>query len=362
MIAIKAQEYQDLEHESSSQLLEHDSRRVLGRLEEAAYHALQAGRNRTKMGQHCFEAQEYAEAAEDWLSAVECFLLATARKQAAVVFDLLIRLEVDGKIPVERPDLVAALRNSNQRLRDVEQGIQAFLRDFALHGYQVDTPDERALRFLQEQVRHLPGFAILHYAIFRQAEGLGQRELGAKHLFWAATFDPENANLVALLGYQHLAIGRSDLAISLGLDFLTAHSSDAGPVRIMLAHAFARGAEAKQANHERAVELLNPLIEDTATDVSERIAALAVSATLQYELGREQEFARLVGELDRLGQSVSNPAARDAIAVFRGLMPHAQRNGAGELDPRLQLLPEEERRRLFEKAMQVSVPPIPLAA
>ena len=33
------------------------------------------------MGQLCFEAEEYEDAVEDWLSAVACFLEATAREQ-----------------------------------------------------------------------------------------------------------------------------------------------------------------------------------------------------------------------------------------------------------------------------------------
>ena len=46
MIATHQEEYHALERESSNFLLEHDSRRILGRYEEAAYDALQAGRGR----------------------------------------------------------------------------------------------------------------------------------------------------------------------------------------------------------------------------------------------------------------------------------------------------------------------------
>jgi hypothetical protein len=124
MTGTKSAEYRNLERESSSQLLEHDSRRVLGRYEEAADHALQAGTGRARMGRLRFEAGEFAEAAEDWLSAVGCFLLATARGQAASVLELLRGLEANGKIPVERSDLVAALRERERQLKDLGEPLR----------------------------------------------------------------------------------------------------------------------------------------------------------------------------------------------------------------------------------------------
>lgn len=68
--------YRELERESSSLLLDHDSRLVLGRYEEAAYYALQAGRHRASMGKILFDAGDRVRASEDWLSASQCFLLA----------------------------------------------------------------------------------------------------------------------------------------------------------------------------------------------------------------------------------------------------------------------------------------------
>ncbi len=118
MIGSKVQKYLDLEHESSNRMLEHDSRRVLGRYKEAVYHALRAGMIRDQMGQRCYAAENYAEAAEDWLSAVECFLLASATKEAADVLGSLHRLETEGKILAERPDLVSALRKCELLLKE----------------------------------------------------------------------------------------------------------------------------------------------------------------------------------------------------------------------------------------------------
>jgi hypothetical protein len=116
MTSTKAQEYHDLEHKSSDHLLEHDSRRVLGRFQEAAYHALEAGKSRARMAQLCFEDAQYAEAVEDWLSAVACFLLADAKPQAIDSLERLHQLEADGKIPSDRPELLAALRNREQEV------------------------------------------------------------------------------------------------------------------------------------------------------------------------------------------------------------------------------------------------------
>jgi hypothetical protein len=362
MTETKAREYHDLELESSNELLEHDSRLLLGRYEEAAYHALQAGRCRARMGQLCFEAEEYAEATEDWLSAAACFLLATAREQAAGVLDVLHH-QVEGKIPAERPDLREAVRQRDQELKDLNQRVQQFLRSFGLGGYQVDVAEERTLGFLRQQVRDLPGLPLLHYAIFRQASDLGQRDLAAEHLVWAATFDPENANLVALLGYLHLGCGKPDRAVSLADDYLAAHSSDAGPVRIMLANALASGSSGRPPDQEKALAVLRPLVESPAADIRARIAALALSATLQYELGREQEFDRLVKELDRLEGSLQAPDLRDAISAFRRLIPSPGMDGTGNIpatEPRP--LPEGVRFQLFQKAKEVSVRPLSLAA
>ncbi len=358
MTATQQQEYHDLERESSNYLLGHDSRRVLGRYEEAAYDALQAGRARARMGQIGFEAGAFTEAVEDWLSALECFLRAGAKKPASELLALLRRLEAEGKVPAERPDLRAALREREQGLDELDQREQRFLRDIALQGHQIDRPDERTLDFFRQQVRDLPGLALLHYAIFRQASGLGKQELADRHLVWAATFDPGNANLVALLGYLCLARGNLDRALSLGGDYLASQSSDTGPVRIMMANAYGVGPGSRPPDHERALEVLRPLLEGTGTDERQRLAAVALSATFLYELGRESEYNRLLRELDRLEGSSQIPEVRSAIADFRQLIPHPRGNGP----PASHLIPEADRQRLFQKARQVSLKSIPVAA
>ena len=61
MTVTQTQQYRDLERESFNQMMAADSRRVLGRYEEAAYHLFQAGTARARMGQLCYESQADAE-------------------------------------------------------------------------------------------------------------------------------------------------------------------------------------------------------------------------------------------------------------------------------------------------------------
>jgi tetratricopeptide (TPR) repeat protein len=362
MTGTKAPEYRALQNESSSQLLDYDSRWVLGRYEEAAYHALQAGTGRYRMGHLCFQAGEYQEAVEDWLSAAECFLLATAQGQAGKILNILHRLETEGKIPAERPDLLSALGERQKRLEDLNRKVQQFLRDLGAQSHLLQGTDEPTLRFLLEHVRKLPGFPLLHYAIFRQASDLGQQDVAAKHLVWAATFDPNNANLAALLGYLHLSRGKPDRAVELGNDFLTTHSSETGPVRIMLANALALGGGERPPDQEGALEVLRPLVEEAEADQRERIAALALSATFEYEMGHEQKFGHLIKKLARLEDSIQAPELRGAIAEFRAIIPQPPVKGAGEARPGPRLLPEVDRWRLFQKAKEVSIRHPSLAA
>src|SRR3954447_21271755 len=102
MTDLRTPEYRHLALESSNHLMEHDSRTVLGRYEEAAHHALQAGILRERMGQLSYEVQDYKRATADWLSAVACYLLATASEPAVAVLDALHRLEADGLFPTEQ--------------------------------------------------------------------------------------------------------------------------------------------------------------------------------------------------------------------------------------------------------------------
>lgn len=358
MSATEQHQYRDLQRESSNFLMEHDSRRVLGRYAEAAYDALEAGRRRARMGQLCYAAGEYAEAFEDWLSAAECYLQGTGKKQAAEILSLLQRVEADSKMPATHLDLHAALREREHGLDELRQREQRFLRDLTLQGRQIDRADERTLEFLLEQVRGLPGLALLHYMIYRQASDLGRQDLAERHLVWAATFDPDNASLIALLGYLYLAHGKPQRALTVGSDYLGAHASDTGPVRIMMANAYGVGVGGRLPDQEQALAVLRPLLAGAPADECEHVAGLALSAAFQYEIGREQDYRRLLGELEYVESATQSPEVRSAIAEFRELIPHAEGNGVWTS----RLLPAADRERLFNKARQLNLRPIAVAA
>ncbi|OYV88214.1 MAG: hypothetical protein B7Z73_08965 [Planctomycetia bacterium 21-64-5] len=362
VIGEKTQRYRELERESSGMLLDHDSRRVLGRYEEAAFHALQAGRRRASMGKILFDAGDHVGAAEDWLSATACFMLATAEDQIRTLLDIVRRMEDDGDFE-SRPEMSDILQQRDQELRALVGKRIALLRELALPEYQLDDSNKRALDFLLEQRRELPGYALLHYAISRQAMELGETEPADRHLVWAATFAPENANLIALLGYLRLRHRRRDRAIELAKEFLEDYPSAAGPVRIMLANALSGGHD-EPLDRERAIEVLRPLIDENWPDRKERIAALAISAALCYETGRKDELARHVGALRSIerGLGQADLSAYTYIKLCEESLLQAG-EAADREEGGVVPLPEAKRQQFFRSAMQLTTSlPLPLAA
>ncbi len=351
--------YRELRLESSNDLVDHDSRRVLGRFAEAARHALRAGAPRDRMGQIRFDAERYADAADDWLSAASCLLLATASRRAAEVLKIVHGLIAEGKVPADRKDLHAALAECDKGLKQLKRKEKRFLAEFDAE-HKLNRPDERTLAFLRERVRDLPGLADLHYAIFRQALGLGRQDLAEDHLRWAVTFGPDNANRVAILGQMYIERGRPDLAIALGEDFLELNSSNTGRVRIMLANALGVGADGNHPDQELALEVLRPVVDVVSGNApKQRVAALALSATFACELGREDQFGRLVEELNRLEGTIEAAELRGVIADLRKIFERSKSNGAtGPSRGKGRLMPE--RLKVFERARQLNETP-PLA-
>jgi hypothetical protein len=160
----------------------------VGWYEVAAYAALQAGIERERMGRMMIEAGEVVFAAEDWLSAAACFLLATAPARSSALLDEVRRLDAEGKVPTDRRDMHAALREHGQGLETLIERIARFRRE--LDERHTEVPDPQTLDYLLKQVRDLPGLADLHAAIHQQAAALGRQELADKHLAWAKAFDP----------------------------------------------------------------------------------------------------------------------------------------------------------------------------
>jgi len=360
MTGTQAAEYRELELQSSNLLLEADSRLVLSRYEEAAFHALQAGRSRARMGELNYKADEWAGAAEDWLSAAACFLRATAPQQAQTVLRLVQQLSSEGKIPAHREDVRVAQEERTQELDRLRARARDLQRELDAQGCRPDVAAPKAIPFLVGRVREFPGFWPLHYLLFRQASALGDRALARKHLRWEATFDPDNANFTALLGFMHLADGRPDPAIELGSDFLARSPVSAGSVRVMLANAFAQ--EGGAGSRERAIEVLRPLLDDGGVDVKQRIAAVALSALFSRELGQEQEFARLLRELEALAGAAPSSGVADVIAEFRRSLPAAPNGQGSSRNGGTYALPEAVRRRLFEGARELTVGPMSLGA
>ncbi len=355
------QDYRKLTLDSSNDLLEHDSRRVLGRFAEAACHALQAAEDRKNMGQFCYEPGRHTDAAEAWLSAANCFLLATARERATEIVKSVHKLEAEGKLPVERNDLYAALAECDERLDRLSQREDQCFRDLGREGYESEEADERSLRFLQQQLKELPGFAKLHYAIFRQALGLEQRDLAERHLDLAVTFDRDNANLVALLGDMYITDGKPASAVTLAERFLVSHPSNSAQVRVMLAYALGVDISGRAPDQERALEVLRPLVDGTEdSKPQQRIAALALSATFARELGQERQFNGLIEEMHRVEDSIAAQDLRGAIADLRAIFRRSIPNGADASNrDRRFLLPD--RLEIFLKARQL-IEPAPLAA
>jgi hypothetical protein len=365
MTGTTMQEYRHLELESSNHLMEHDSREVLGRYEEAAYNALQAGNERDRMGQLSFEAQEYSNAAADWLSATACYLLATAAPQAKRTLETLRRLEADGKIPANRPDMRAALEERDRGLQGLKQKLQQFDHHVteAKLGYPANAPDDHRLQSLLSRVPDLPGCARLHAYISNEAWLLGMQDLAAKHRYWAEKFAPSHPTFFAFLGYLHIVQNRAEEAIALGNKYLATCSGDAGVVRIMVAYALASDEGLQPPNQEQALMVLRPLLDNSDTDVRNRFVALALSAALLFEVGREREFRHLEKELESLAGTVHDSELHAALTDIRVLIPHMGVNGTGNArNSPGHLLPKADRLRLFQKAKQLQLLDTPAAA
>jgi hypothetical protein len=189
MMATKDNEYRKLALDSSNCLMDWDGQWGLGRYEMATEAVLHAGQMRQRMGQMSLKCNDSEAATEDWLSSAKCFVEATALKPAAEMLRLIQQLEAAGRIPPERQDLLAALREREEQVRRLERRIQEFFD----RQPTPTQPDEQSLAALLRQVRELPGLSQLHRLIAQQASGLGRTELAAVHQHWAEVFSQDKA-------------------------------------------------------------------------------------------------------------------------------------------------------------------------
>lgn len=188
MMATTDSEYRKLALDSSNLLMDWDGKWGLGRYEESTDAVLQAGQMRRRMGEMSIAFGNCESAAGDWLSSAACFAEATALQRAKETFGRVKKLEAAGRIPPERQDLLAALREREVQIQRLERKIQAFLNQHSTPSH----PDEQSLAALLHQVRALPGLPLLHRLIAKQASGLGRSALAAVHQRWAEVFAGES--------------------------------------------------------------------------------------------------------------------------------------------------------------------------
>jgi hypothetical protein len=323
-------EYQRLALESSNLLMEWDGQWVLGRYEQAALAALQAGRLRAQMGAILRDAGDWEGAAEDFLSAADCFVKASHREEGQNALDQARRMIAQEAAEAARPDLRQIARERDEALERLRQREQEVLDSFLARGYRPEVPDEDALRYLLPAVRDLPGLAPLHWFIFLQASKLGREQLAGKHLAWAAAFDPDNPDYAASLGYHLLERGERQRAIERGFTFLADHSDGAQAVRVMLAHALVPTPQASADDRERALAVLQPVIDDAAAEPRRRIGALVLSLILYYESGHREGVERTAQALQRIAATVRDDVQlRPLLAEARELVHDFGSRGNG---------------------------------
>lgn len=312
-------EYRDLALQSSNEMMEHDSRRVLGRYPQAALHIRNAGLGRLRMGQIMSDAGDFPQAAADWLCAGECFYLVPDLERMRACVERVQKLNQEGKIPPDRRDIHDALKERGEQIKALEQKIRQFLQD-CTHMAVPDRTAQEALDFLQRQVREFPGLPNLHNLIAFHALRLKQLPLATQHLDWAEKFDPGNREAVYLRVELLIASGEPQRAIQIGRELLRANP-EMDHLRTLLAETIAFREGTSKADLEEAIEILQPIVENSSAHVAGRLQALAQVTMNRHKLGQETEYRRLLKAFDQLAEAIQLPVARDFVARLRQAFP-----------------------------------------
>jgi hypothetical protein len=338
-------EYHTLALDSSNEMMAHDSRRVLGRYAEAAWHAFRAGDGRRRMGVLMRQANNFTRAAADWLSASACFCLATNPGLSRIGLMKVRELITAGHIPPERNDIHEAVREREDEITNLEERLARFLDEYRSRYESAPGATPERLEFLREHVREFPGFAPLHFAIYREAEALGEREAAVQHLRWAAEFGADEPEYVGRYGYQLISAGQPALAATIARHFLTKYPREAS-IRVLLANSLV--ADGNNQDHRGALEELEPVLTDPDTILNVRLVAAGLSGALWRVLKDQQQAERMFGLFNQLSARVGSPAERARVSAVREVLAVPPSNGS-EHPPtaRDQLPTEPVRAELF---------------
>jgi tetratricopeptide (TPR) repeat protein len=294
-------EYRKLALDSSNDLIRYDSRWILGEYTSAAFHALKAGIARREMGKIKFKEKDFTQTAADWLCAVHCFSLATRPQLVRTTLDWVLKVEKEGKIPRDRRDLYVAIAEREEEYKKLEQRITELQRDVQRAGSSI-TGGQETLDQLLRWLRELPGFWKLHALIFLQAQQLGQLTRAIEHLDWADKLFPGDQR-VALLRVFHLFLrGEFNQAARVGEEALGQNSS--APLRYLVALALVSSSVDHPPDAENALEMLTPLLNDSADMSGWRLLGLALSVSIHHDLNRDSESDRYLGLFNRLFDSL----------------------------------------------------------
>ena len=338
--------YKQLALDSSNDMIRYDSLWVQGDYSEAAWHVRRAGFARQQMGQIQFETGEFADAAEDWLSAAECFYLATELKKMQDCIERVQRLRNNGQIPAPRSDILETLAEREDQAPLLNKGIEDFLRGFhSIAGPEL-TASQAALDYLSKSVARLPGLSKLHYAIYRQSLQLGSSALAVEHLKWAYRFEPENSNYAAFYGYQLISEGDHKGAIELGCEVIKRQHA-APQVRLMLSQALATITNGTVPNLDEAIQILKPLVEEESAEALNRLRAIGLSLTFLYELERDAEARQLLHMFDLLAGAIQATDQRVIVAQLRKVLPNPGMDAIASSSSGGRALSEPNRSELF---------------
>jgi len=322
MTQVKAEEYRELQSNSSELLEQAKHDRIAGNEEGAAYARWLAGQMRLTMARLALVEGDYETAAQAGLSAADCFLQARAWKQVPRTLAFVRPIFGQGHIPRSNVELWEDHADRIREFQALERDILEFPQRFGGPTGLLQQSAE-TFRMLRQSIRQFPGYDQLHYLLFLQALPLGEREVAVDHLMWAYRFDPDDENYVGLLCKYWTEAGHFDDAIDVGREFLDRHPQ-AGLPRLRVAHALLdRPANGVDAPEAEVLEILLPLTNDEERTDLVRFQALALAAACYHAQGEWRETLKQLIALEELAETLALPATIQAGATLADWLPPA---------------------------------------